>query len=233
MVLGPLIGAGASLLGGILGANRADDAADQAWDRQKKVLTNQIQWKVQDAVAAGLHPLAGLGVTPAAGPAASVGGEILAGGFEGMGQNLSRAAEAMMTPQDQTSSRMIQLQLERGGLENELLRTQIASQRMSNIQQTTPGVGGGERLKIPMAGGELPVGDPGLGERAERHYSDVGGNLFGTAALIRDVWKYLEMERHLTGDDWTPRINAGIDYLRSKLPPSQPGAKAGYLYKYR
>lgn len=50
-------GAGAGLIGGALGTGLSFLGASQAWKRQKKVLKNQIQWKVQDLRNAGLNPI--------------------------------------------------------------------------------------------------------------------------------------------------------------------------------
>ena len=64
--------AAGSVVGGVagyLGQKKAESAQRQAnrlaYEREKEFAQNQIQWKVKDAVAAGLHPLAALGVNPA------------------------------------------------------------------------------------------------------------------------------------------------------------------------
>lgn len=188
-ILGSLIGGGLSLLGNAWNNTAADNAADEAWDRQKKVLTNQIQWRVADTVKAGLHPLAALGVNPASGPAPAQVGGVDLGSF---GQDLGNSIEAKMDPMTKISSQAARLELERGGLENELLRTQIASQRMRLAQQATPGVpgggflGGNGPLSNPFTGEKWPTKYPSLGQDAENAYSDVGGNIFGGASLVAD-----------------------------------------------
>lgn len=185
-ILGSLIGGGLSLLSNSWNNTAADNAADEAWDRQKKVLTNQIQWRVADTVKAGLHPLAALGVNPASGPAAAQVGGVDLGQF---GQDLGNSIEAKYDPATKISAAVARLELERGGLENELLRTQIASQRMRLAQQGTPGIPGapGSSGNVnPFTGEVFGTKYPGLGQNAENDYSDVGGNIFGGAALVAD-----------------------------------------------
>lgn len=224
-IIGAGIAAGTKLLGGLMGSAEANKAAQRDWDNQKLVLKNQIYWKAQDAIRAGLHPLAGLGVNPASGPAPTqVGG--MGDAMASMGQDIGRAAEAMMTPEDKAGSRMLQLQVEGQTLNNELLKTQIASQRMRNMQQATPGVPStgrpvmGKPAELPMPGlaKGWKVSHPGLGQQAEDHYSDVGGFVFGGAALLQDAIKYMGLERLLTNDPagTAAVINQGRKMFKSR-----------------
>lgn len=186
MVAAAVIGAGASVIGKGIDAVAGNKAADNAWDRQKKVLRKQIQWRVEDAEKAGLHPLAALGVVPAAGPSPAPGTD-----FGSMGQDIGRAAEALLTPEDKTSGRVLQLQLERGALENELLRTQIASQRMRNIQQATPGVDKPANLPTPF-GDALAVANAGLAQDSTDHFGEIIGELYGIGNFIQSQWNRQE-----------------------------------------
>lgn len=69
---GPVIGAGISTVGSLLGgraANRSAQGINQASiDFAREAAQNSVRWKVEDAKAAGLHPLAvlgGVGAQPA------------------------------------------------------------------------------------------------------------------------------------------------------------------------
>lgn len=68
MVGGAVIGAGADLLGGFL--DRREN---------RRFAQNSIQWRVQDALAAGVHPLFALGASPSF-PPSPIGGSISAAG---------------------------------------------------------------------------------------------------------------------------------------------------------
>lgn len=67
--LGGIVGGAASLVGGILGnksqksVNNANlEFARQQFEYQKELHKNQMQWRVEDAKKAGLHPMAALGL---------------------------------------------------------------------------------------------------------------------------------------------------------------------------
>lgn len=115
-------------------------------DQQREFAQAGIRWKVRDAIEAGLHPLAALGAqTSSFAPisvgsssadlrAATVSPETLDVG--NMGQNISRAIAAGSTAPERLSTvqRQVQaissaLQIERGSLENDLLRANIAKTR--------------------------------------------------------------------------------------------------------
>lgn len=95
---------------------------------QREFAQNGIQWKVADAQAAGLHPLAALGAQTSSFSPVSVGST----DFGSMGQDVGRAIKAAMSESDRdeaTKAEATKLALEKGGLENEILRTELASKQ--------------------------------------------------------------------------------------------------------
>lgn len=146
------IGALADAVGLGLDYFASKEAAKKSWKQQKKILQNQIQWRVADAVKAGLHPLAALGVNPASGPGPASIGDI-GGAMSSMGQNVGRAVEAYMTPADKHAARLALLAEERAGLENDLLRSQIAGSAKALLTQgATPGVASALPNPLPPGG---------------------------------------------------------------------------------
>lgn len=122
-MLGSIIGAGASLLGGLLGRSHQEEQLQIERQRQD----TSVQRRVADAKAAGIHPMFALGANVSS-PSVSVGGDPLASALNSMGQDLSRAARAGHTNEQRGESEVLQrLALERATLGNELLRSQIAS----------------------------------------------------------------------------------------------------------
>lgn len=129
---------------------------------QKEFAQQGIRWKVADATAAGLHPLAALGAQTSS-FSNVVGGnyEVPKSDFGSMGQDIGRAIEAGST-QGERSDRMGQaiartaqvFSLEKMNLENELLKSQIAKTNaqlgpalpgnwatmVSGINRTTDGI---------------------------------------------------------------------------------------------
>jgi len=84
--IGPAISAAGSLLGGMLSGKSQREANESNERLQREFAQNGIRWKVEDAKAAGLHPLFALGgsgatFTPSAQPVMD-------------GQNVARAANA-------------------------------------------------------------------------------------------------------------------------------------------
>lgn len=142
---------------------------DMAWSReqfdrsealQREFAQNGIRWRVEDAKAAGLHPLAAIGAAGASASPISVGGggsynvdhgrpnrdligPLVGSGLESMGQNISRAYLAAQPPEAKVFTafelaRQAQ-QLEHGGLQNEYLKMQMARWAQ---QGDSPGVPG-------------------------------------------------------------------------------------------
>lgn len=141
-MLGALIGAGANLIGGMLGRSaqqEANETAQRNADRnialQKEFAQTGIQWKVEDAKKAGIHPLYALGASTTSFSPVSVGSVPetgLASGIAAAGQDISRAVQATQNAPDRASAvvKTVQdLQIANMGLQNELLATQIAKQR--------------------------------------------------------------------------------------------------------
>lgn len=112
------------------GQNNAQRELDrQQMEMQREFAQKGIQWKVEDAKAAGLHPLAALGAAGAGyNPVTSImqnsydPGKPYANMAERMGQNIQRAVQATQTPQER---QIVQLDIERKKKENDLIQTQI------------------------------------------------------------------------------------------------------------
>lgn len=169
--LAPLISAGSSLIGGLLGRKSSSDAAEEQADLQKEFARNAIQWKVADAKKAGVHPLYALGAQTTSYQPVSVG-DPLPGALHDMGQDISRAVAAT-SPESRRVGVLGELAVERAGLENELLRTQIGRLQAPHVP---PGVGdptlnGSRELgsinTVPMPRTSSFSNDPG-------HVPDVG-----------------------------------------------------------
>lgn len=154
-----LVGAVAGpLVGGLLGSKSSKDAGDANAALQREFAQNGIQWKVEDAKKAGVHPLYALGAPTISASPSYVADTALPNAFSEMGQNVTRAIEASMTRDDRVKSAAIEsLQLERAGLENELLRSQISQvNRASN-----PAFPGGSQPIIAGQGDAYPTAAEG------------------------------------------------------------------------
>lgn len=167
--LGQAVGGAAGLFGG--GGNNNNFYNQLAVMReqaqlQREFAQNGIRWKVEDAKAAGIHPLYALGgsgasYSPSAVSVGDTGGSSLASDLGNMGQGLGRAVAAAGSKEDRASAEFTRLQrvqaLTRGDLENRHLELQIAaSQAALNRAQLGPPMPTG-----PSVTGSGPV--PGYG----------------------------------------------------------------------
>lgn len=126
-----MLGAIISGVSGLIGARKAEKAASKQsaleYQRQKEFAQSGISWKVKDAKRAGIAPLAALGSNLVSyAPQSISAGD---GGISNFGQDIGRAIDATRSPGGRVDAftRTAQaLELERGGLQNELLRAQIA-----------------------------------------------------------------------------------------------------------
>lgn len=121
-----LLGAGASLYGGRKSQKSNNKNMDKNVKYQKQFAQQGVQWKVADAKAAGLHPLYAMGAqTNSFSPVAVQ--DSMGPAWANAGQDISRAMYAGADAMTRNATKqMSALSLERAGLENELLRAQIA-----------------------------------------------------------------------------------------------------------
>lgn len=159
--IGSAIGGIASGIGSIIGANQsgANAAAinEANYEHQKEFAKNGIRWKVADAKAAGLHPLAALGAqTSSYTPSAVVGDSPDFSFLRDLGQDVGRAIDAKSTAAERAANKAkidqgTNLELEgkaldndykraliRGETQDQALRLANASVRASWSQQLPP-----------------------------------------------------------------------------------------------
>lgn len=162
-IAGDLIGAGSSLLGGLLGSSSNRSLNSDNLANSREFAQSGIQWRVQDAKKAGVSPYAALGLPLGQGPSMSIGDNSLASGIADMGQSLGRAADAVNTRQERASQKAVDaLRLERASLENELLRSQITQvNRAANpplpAMYSDPGLVPGQAAVAKTVNTPLPV----------------------------------------------------------------------------
>lgn len=188
--VGPALGGIGSFVGGMAnlfgGGGYDNTAANQsfaqnqfnaqmAWNReqfdwQKLLATDGIRMRVNDAKAAGLHPLAAIGGGSAGySPTTLIGNNVpdgggsrgpdIGGSLAQMGQGLGRAMAATSTPEEKVESafemtRKRQM-IEKGDLENAYLASQIS--RLNNPTQVGPGMPSNVG---PFGGGQSIPGQP-------------------------------------------------------------------------
>lgn len=178
-MLGSIIGAIGSVAGGFLNNAASKAAAEEAYENQKNIIQHQTSWLVKDAKRNGIHPLAVLGMNPASGPPPA---QVFDSGLGEAASAVGSALERKMDPMQQLQMRASQQAIEQSMAETDLTRTQAASQRMRNIQQSTPGVRSTtgndvQTMMNPLTGEPFNVLDKDVGQKWENY----GGEGVGAA----------------------------------------------------
>lgn len=220
------IGAAIGGIGAGIGALLSASNASKNRAMQEKFAKKGIQWRVEDALAAGIHPLYALGAqTHSFAPVDASG---VSAGIGQMGQDLGRAVDSMRTTGEKATAfgvAMQRLQLERGGLENELLRSQIARMQQAGTMPPAPG----SNYSIPGQSGsklvvDLPqervVGAPGQPSQEPAPITDVGHAQTATGlapVMSQDVKQRLE-------EDWW---GTTLWNLRNRIIPTPPAQSPG------
>lgn len=138
---GALVGAGSNLLGGLLGRRSSDRAAAQNLKQQREFAQKGIRWRVADAKAAGLHPLYALGAQTHSFQPITVQ-DSLGPALSAAGQDISRAMYQSASAGDRAAAKVqAALQTENMGLQNDLLRAQIAKLQGGQVSPPIPNVG--------------------------------------------------------------------------------------------
>ena len=136
------VGGVASGIGSIIGSNNSAASAEAInranYEHQKEFAQNGIRWKVADAKAAGLHPLAALGAqTSGYTPSAVVGDSPDFSFLRDIGQDIGRAVDAKSTAAERAKNAAMleqgaKLDIEGKQLDNDYKRTLIASQKQDD-----------------------------------------------------------------------------------------------------
>lgn len=244
--IGGIMGAAGSVVGGLLGNQAAAQASEHNYKAQKEFAQQGIRWRVADAKAAGLHPLAALGAqTPSYTPSAFVGDTSWMGDAASqLGQGIGRAAEAKMTAKERARERdvadqSVALNMQNARLKNEFLETQIAAQKQDmalqlarssamavRTQQAVPEMPdlGGDGGVIPGQRQAYPTGKTAV------EVSKVPTTLRGDpstqagtppdARLYRTSFGYTVLPNDSTGDVLDAIPGAGLQWaIRNNLLP--------------
>lgn len=128
LVTSALVSGGATILGGLLG--RKKSRPDYAG--QLDYLKKSIPARVEGAKAAGLHPLAALGIAPAGQPA-MIPGQSDTGSIIGEGIQAAGRAYGQAQARDH-ALKIAELDLENRRLQNDWLQSQIAASNQKTLE---------------------------------------------------------------------------------------------------
>lgn len=240
-MFGALLGAGASLLGGILGNKSAEKAGEKNAAQQKEFAQNSLQWKAADAAKAGIHPIYAMGA-PTYTPAPSYTGDNSFGaGIANAGQDIGRAIDATRTaPQKLQAVQATNLELERQKLVNDNLRADLAV-KASQTQAAPPFPAAQDPFRIP---GQT---SSGVKDVALERIRSAHGHPWSEAGPVTDVGftrttsgglapVYSKDAKERLEDDWGGMLawnvrNRLLPTLGMNYPPPGP-PKAGHAWQF-
>lgn len=140
-MLGSAISAAGSVAGSLIGSSNASKQAKNDRDFQKRFAKKGIQWRVRDAEAAGLHPLAALGastLSPSPTSTASTGNRDY--GIAQASQQIGRALAARQTQYQKDLAKTI-LQQEIAKAKGYDIDNQIRQHRLDELNNNKSGPG--------------------------------------------------------------------------------------------
>lgn len=243
---GSVLSGVSSVVGGLFGAEgnrkaneRAEETAVHNMRQQDELAKHGILYRAADVMDAyrhtGIHPLALLGV---AGPTYTPSSPVFLGGSP-LGEGIARAGQDFSRSMNATADRelrgaalklqeaMLNTNAERGHLENELLKTQIASERMRLAQQSGPA--------MPKAGmGENQIMFPGVEKNVIPDVTVVRTPRGGYVVVPgKEVQSRME-EMFGLGPEWFSRNRAWLateearDWVRKFLPKAPSNTEWRY-----
>lgn len=130
-----MLGSILSGIGGIASSLFGQSNADKQMKMQKEFAKHGISWKVEDAKAAGLHPLAALGAQTHSFSPIQVGDS-----WAQAGQDFGRAIDATRSHEDKSTANGVlgKLAVERAQIENSILKQQLINSKYATVNQGAP-----------------------------------------------------------------------------------------------
>lgn len=242
-MLGPLIAAGSSIIGGLLGQSSAEKNAKRQEALQREFAQNSIQWKAADAEKAGISKVFAMGAPTTSYAPVSVGASPLGSSVADAGQHIGRAMEAQAGPAARVAgvaAEIQQAQLDGLKIDNDIKRADLLSKMATRNQPgQPPPILDSETTAIPGQGNS--------GIKLEKQISPSGSlpqKSFGVSPEV-DMWRTsrgyapevpqalgeAQESQPLSAAQWFIRnkIMPQWDYTRRTPPyPSPPGTYWGY-----
>lgn len=130
---------------------------------QKEFAQHGLSWKIDDAGSKGIHPLIALGAQGQSFSPQSVALQTPETDFGGMGQDIGRAVKAALASEDREkadSAEARKLALEKGSLENDILRAELVS-KVNRTGRASGQVGPSMPSSIARGDVSVPMPRPG------------------------------------------------------------------------
>lgn len=229
-----LISGGAALAGGALKAITGKQAGDREYERQKEFAQNGIRWRVEDAKAAGIHPIFAIGAnTSTYSPQAAVGTDY---GLSDMGQNIGRAIEAKQTAAERNENNNVsrevgraQADYYRAAANNQQAQADLAGQRavddaLDSIgRDTIGGMAASSDRRLRKQAGQPPAISRTDGRQLSRNNEEFVEevtfvrNPKGQLWSLRNTQDFHDMNEDVPVAELVPWLNGITWDMRAKL----------------
>lgn len=151
------LGAAAAVGGSIYGTYSSIKRQKKAMKFAKRLAKKQIRWRVADAKAAGLHPLAALGISPASGPGIPAADT---SGYSEAGMAVDRALREIPDKHEKLMNRL-ELQNARAELDRKRLVNVGLQQEIEEVERNKTPVVDERGVLIQGQGDAMPSGKIG------------------------------------------------------------------------
>jgi len=175
---------------------RADSELAMNLKKQEEFAKHGIRWKMEDAQAAGISPLAALGASGASFSPVSSGHQeqpFVSDHISRMGQNISRAASSMVTSEEREIEAM-KIQSMQLDLEGKAIDNQIRASQLRQIQSPSPGLPSNSQMPVLTGKGQ---GNAYVVETPLTRTHSAPGNASQEVGSISD-WGYVRTPTGLT-----------------------------------
>ena len=127
------ISAGSNLLGAALNnVLNKDDSWQKNYDAQKEFAQNSIQWRVQDAQKAGIHPLYAMGQSPGYTPSSTFETNTMGEAVAQAGNSFANAMGQLGLMNAQLQNSKLQADVENAKIENKNKELELYNKMVSN-----------------------------------------------------------------------------------------------------
>lgn len=197
------LGAVGSLIGGSINASNAREQMET----QREFAQNGIRWKVADAKAAGIHPLAALGAQTFSYNPVATGDYGISEALGRMGQGVDRAAHAKALAEERAlDADLKRAQIANVNAQTDAVQTQAMASKASlaNTAQVPP---------MPVTNATTPAGILDKPIQAFGWIKDHKGRI--TGVIPSEDFK--SRTEDTLGVEWMPWASSGIRNFRAKV----------------
>lgn len=230
MVWPAVIGAAAGIGGALIGRASAQGQADASGAMQREFAQHGIRWRVADARAAGLHPLAALGASTSS-PTPIAINDPLPNAMANAGQDISRAIVANADEEDrrEAEARMFMLEAARRSDErvyraqqeareerrlqldesNNTIRNMVLLEQLNRLRGTGtgPGMPGGRGDGVmPMFGAVKPKAAEPISRDPKDSSREAG---------VHGAWRQIETAPGVSREWISPEMNLDSEILHA------------------